>query len=63
MRARLRLLAKDAQGAVEDYRVLLTIRPQDPAVRLGLAGALIAAGDLDAAEQTLQASRNGSPDR
>ncbi|MBI5507796.1 MAG: tetratricopeptide repeat protein [Deltaproteobacteria bacterium] len=53
MRARIRLLTDDAAGANDDYRVLLSASPDDSSLLMGAAGAFIAMGNLEEADQTL----------
>ncbi len=57
LRAQLRLALGDAQGALEDYRVLWHAGSADTGVLLGLAGSLILTGDLAQAEAALARAR------
>ena len=53
IRARLRLLTDNPAGATEDYRLLISANPDDSSLLLGAAGAFIALGRLEEADQTL----------
>ena len=62
MRAQLRLINKDADGALDDFRELLKEAPQDPMIHAGLAGAHLALGDSLLARQELEKVVELSPD-
>ncbi|MBN1960360.1 MAG: tetratricopeptide repeat protein [Deltaproteobacteria bacterium] len=61
-RARIRLLSKDAKGALNDYQLLLSIHSDDGAILLGAAGALLALNQIKEAAVLIDKVSATSPE-
>ena len=57
LRAQLRTLSGDHQGALADYQLLVKANAEDAGALIGAAGALIATGRLDEAQQAVDRAR------